>query len=104
MSVIIITFYYRKISSRSDKFAVSANMAYGQVNMVGTIQRVYENAGQCTDSTMTAAATRSHETTAATYETIDTHSNLRAPSSDHVYEYARPDSERLCIKPAVNNN
>ena len=81
-------------------------MAYGQVNMFGTMERVLvcESPGQCTDSAMTTAATRSHETTAATYETIDTHSNLRAPSSDHVYEYARPDSERLCIKPAVNNN
>ena len=79
-------------------------MAYGQVNMLfGTMDRdIYENPdspGQCSD-TMTTA-TRSDETTADTYENVDTrHSNPAADSAATEYVYARPDSERLRIKPA----
>ena len=80
---------YRKRSSRSDKFAVSANMAYGQVNMTfGITEREYENpdrSGQCTD-TMTTA-TRSYETTTAAYETVDIQSSPRVPE----YVYVRTD-------------
>ena len=80
-------------------------MAYGQVNMLfGTMDReIYENPdspGQCTD-TMTTA-TRSDDTTytADTYENVDTRSNPAADSAAAEYVYARPDSERLRIKPA----
>ena len=84
-----LMFYYRKKSSRSDKFAVSANMAYGQMKF-GTTEGEYEDPdrpGQRTD-TMTTA-TRSYESTTctATYETVDTRSSPRVPE----YVYARAD-------------
>ena len=75
----------RKKSPSKDDFAVSANMAYGEVNLKpGEMEGEYENP----DKILGKSSQGTKSTTTATYETVYT-SNPAAP------EYASTD-EAVC--------